>query len=146
MQPEATISTIAHGIQLAVAPVFLLTGIGAILNVLTSRLGRIVDRGRFLEGRVGAVKKAERAELVDELSTLSKRRHYINLAISLCTVCALLICIVIVTLFVGAFLGLDVTHLIGLIFIIAMLALIGGLLSFLREILLATASAQFMVR
>jgi len=146
MQPDVTITTAAHGIQLAVAPVFLLTGIGAILNVLTSRLSRIIDRGRQLEGKLTGAKKAKRVEIVGELATLSRRRHLINLAISLCTFCALLICIVIVTLFVGAFLGLDVTRPIGLMFIAAMLVLIGGLLSFLREIFLATSSARFIVR
>ncbi len=146
MQPEATITTVAHGIQLAVAPVFLLTGIGAILNVLTSRLSRIIDRGRLLEAKYVRAGKAGRSEIAGELSTLSRRRHLINFAISLCTTCALLICVVIVTLFAGAFLGLDVTRPIGLLFIGAMLVLIVGLLSFLREISLATSSAHFIIR
>ncbi len=144
MQADVTILTVAHGIQLAVAPVFLLTGIGALLGVLTSRLSRIIDRGRFLEERLGGARKAQRAEIVGELVTLTKRRKLINLAISLCTICALLICIVIVTLFAAAFLSFDVSHPIGLMFIIAMLALIGGLVSFLREVLLATSSAHFV--
>ena len=130
MQLSSDITTVVHVIQLAVAPVFLLTGIGAILSVLVNRLGRVVDRFRALEihGQAAGA----------EMSILARRARLVHWAISLCTVGALLICIVIATLFIGAILTVDVSAGIAILFIAAMLALIGGLLSFLREIFLST--------
>jgi amino acid transporter len=144
MNPDVTVTTVAHGIQLAVAPVFLLTGIGAMLGVLTNRLSRIIDRGRVLESMRPKARNAQHREIEGELATLAQRRHYVNWAITLCTTCALLICIVIVTLFAGAFLDWEVTRPIGILFIVAMLVFIGGLLSFLREIYLASSSPHFL--
>src|SRR5436190_24067734 len=69
--PQSTVSDVAHVIQLAVAPVFLLSGVGALLGVLTSRLGRIIDRARSLEGRLAAATPAESASLHSSLATLS---------------------------------------------------------------------------
>lgn len=135
---QAEISTVAHVIQLAVAPVFLLTGVGAILSVLTSRLGRIVDRFRVLE-RTPANAGEEGAQR-EEMAALAYRERVIYWAISLCTVCALLICVVIATLFVGSVMGAELSGLIALLFILAMFALIAGLLSFLREIYIATGT------
>jgi len=139
MNPESTVTTIAHVIQLAVAPVFLLAGVGAILSVLTTRLSRIVDRARVLEQGLGDAGSAGQAELRASLTTLARRGSLANWAISLCTLCALLVCAVIVVLFIGAFLHVDASIPVALLFIAAMLALIGGLLCFLREIHLATA-------
>ncbi|MDD5175232.1 MAG: DUF2721 domain-containing protein [Sterolibacterium sp.] len=130
MQLNSDITTVVHVIQLAVAPVFLLTGIGALLSVLVNRLGRVVDRFRALENRSMAADA--------EMAVLERRARLIHWAISLCTTGALLICIVIATLFVGAILVIDVSAVIAALFIVAMLALILGLLSFLREIFLAT--------
>jgi Protein of unknown function (DUF2721) len=138
MQADSQIAAIGHVIQLAVAPVFLLTGVSGLLAVLTNRLSRIIDRARALEERLPAGPTAAEAGVDAELRLLSQRARFINRAISLCTTCALLICAVIVALFVGAFLSSDVSVLISLIFIGAMLALFSGLVSFLREIFLAT--------
>lgn len=142
MQPDTTIISVAHVIQLAVAPVFLLTGIGAILGVLINRLARIIDRTRLLESRIEGAEPNSLSAMQTELVTLSKRSRLINRAISLGTFSALLICIVIAALFVGAFLVIDVSGAIALLFIAAMLTLIGGLVNFLREIYLATASMR----
>ena len=134
------IADIARVIQLAVAPVFLLTGIGAFLSVLSFRLGRIVDRARQLEEHVPA---PERRESVNsELQALRLRAALINRAIILCTSCALMICLVIVVIFVGTFLGLEIARAIAALFVIAMLSLIASLLTFLREIRLATATLR----
>jgi hypothetical protein len=138
VQPETSITTVAHVIQLAVAPVFLLTGIGAILAVLTNRLARVVDRFRVLERSLPETGMHPRAGESTEMARLSRRSRLIHWAISLCTVAALLICIVIATLFIGSILNVDVSATIASLFIAAMLALIAGLLSFLREIALAT--------
>ncbi len=142
MQPDSTIISVAHVIQLAVAPVFLLTGIGAILGVLINRLGRVIDRTRLLENRLQNAEPGVTLNITNELFTLSKRSRLINWAISLCTFAALLICIVIAALFVGAFLIIDVSGVVALLFIAAMLALIGGLINFLREIYQATNSMR----
>lgn len=134
MQTATSITTVAHVIQLSVGPVFLLTGIGAMLSVLTNRLARVVDRFRTLNN----TKDEERVEFEREMARLLSRARWIHWAISLCTVSALLICIVIAALFVGSELNVDPSNAISILFILAMLALITGLLCFLREIFLAT--------
>jgi hypothetical protein len=146
MEPVASISSVSHVIQLAIAPVFLLTGIGAILAVLINRLGRIVDRYRSLEdGRVRA--EGDAAVVADiEMAILSRRARLIHWAISLCTVGALFICIVIAMLFIGSMMQVGVSQIIALMFVAAMLALIAGLLLFLREIALATGSIHVKKR
>lgn len=138
MPTEISITTVAHVIQLAVAPVFLLTGVGTILNVMTSRLSRIIDRFRVLENITPLAQELGAHQA--EMRILAHRERVIYWAISLCTVCALLICVVIATLFVGSVMGVQLTSLIAFLFIAAMLALIGGLLSLLREIYIATGS------
>jgi len=141
---QTPLTDLAHVIQLAVAPVFLLTGVGSVLSVLTNRVGRIVDRTRLLEGRLsaGESESSASAGIRCELALLSRRIRVINWAISLCSLCALLICTVIVSLFVGTLVGLDFHIFIATSFIIAMIALILALLFFLREIYLATASLR----
>ncbi|MEG0884366.1 MAG: DUF2721 domain-containing protein, partial [Janthinobacterium sp.] len=78
------IGDIGHIIQLAIAPVFLLTGIGTMLVVLTNRLGRIIDRTRVLEDRLDI---GYNDFYMDELDTLYRRTHLINYSISLSTAC-----------------------------------------------------------
>jgi len=138
VQPVTNITTVAHVIQLAVAPVFLLTGIGAILAVLINRLARVVDRFRVLERSLLETRRRGLAAEKAEMARLSRRSRLIHWAISLCTTAALLICVVIASLFVGSVLNMDLSGTIASLFIAAMLALIAGLLSFLREIALAT--------
>ncbi len=138
MQADVSITTVAHVIQLAVAPVFLLTGVGAILAVIINRLGRIIDRFRVLEHTSPSAEEVGAHHA--EMAALAHRERVIYWSISLCTVCALLICVVIATLFVGAMMGVELSGAIALLFILAMLALIAGLLSFLREIYIATGS------
>lgn len=136
MQSAADVTTVAHVIQLAVAPVFLLTGVGAILNVITSRLARIVDRSRVLSNSNDQKQSAQK----EEMAMLALRARWVHWAVSLCTMSALLICIVIAALFVGSETGMDPSNAVSLLFISAMLALISGLLCFLREIFLATGN------
>ena len=136
----ADIPGIGHAIQLAVAPVFLLAGVGSLLAVLTSRLARIIDRVHLLERELPEnAGETEIARLHLAAIPLSRRARLIHWAISLCTTCELLVCVVVATLFIGAALTIDLTGLIGLLFVAAMLALIAGLICFLREIALATA-------
>lgn len=137
MLAESTVTSIAHLIQLSVAPVFLLTGVGSILGVLAGRVGRIVDRARKLENELPHTPAPRHAEIHVELRRLSTRAHLTYWAISLCTVCALLVCSMIGLLFIGDFVATSMADIVALLFITAMLSLIGGLLCFLREVYLA---------
>jgi len=131
MQNAADVTTVAHVIQLAVAPVFLLTGVGAILSVITNRLARIVDRARVLSS------SADQKHCAQEMAMLARRARWVQWAVSLCTMSALFICTVIAALFVGSEMSIDPSNAVSLLFILAMLTLISGLLCFLREVLLA---------
>jgi len=133
---------VAHVIQLAVAPVFLLSGIGAILAVMTNRLGRIIDRARVLEARLDGASAELIALLRADLATLSRRAKLIGRAITLCTITALLVCTVIAVLFMSAFLRFDASIPVALLFIAAMAAFFLGLLWFLREIYVATVNLR----
>jgi hypothetical protein len=134
---------IAHSIQLAVAPVFLLSAVGVTLTVLTNRLARIIDRARLLEGLPPVNPDPISRETRAELGMLSRRAQLIQRAITLSTACALLICLVIATLFAGFALGRDLSWVIMILFIAALAAFIGALLLFLLEIRSATASLRF---
>ena len=133
---------IAHAIQLAVAPVFLLTGIGAILAVMTNRLGRIIDRARVLEAHLGSASPKLVTTFRTDLAILSRRAKLISRAITLCTTTALLICTVIAVLFLSGFLRFDATVPVAALFIAAMVSFFLGLLWFLREIYLATVNLR----
>jgi hypothetical protein len=129
------ISDIAHVIQLAVAPVFLLTGVGTILTVLTNRLGRIIDRSRVLEDRLHI---APDDSYMGELEVLYQRSHLINYAITLSTACGLLVCLVIAMLFLSDTTNLPLDKYIAGCFVFAMVALIGSFVYLLREIFIAS--------
>ena len=142
---DAHVSDIARIIQLAVAPVFLLTAIGTILSALNNRLGRIVDRRRVLEDRLRtppAESAARVKEDVDELNLLGQRIRLIYHAIMLAVVCALLICILVAGVFLGVFISMDLAKVVGTLFILAMFALVGSLALFLREIFLVVKGGR----
>ena len=133
---------IGHIIQLAIAPVFLLTGVGTNMLVLTNRLARIIDRYRALEERLGgwdgqAPRPASASEQT-ELNMLFKRAQKINRAIFLSTTCALLICMVVAILFVADALNLRLSLVIASLFVLAMMALTASFVYLLREVFLAT--------
>jgi hypothetical protein len=138
MALEEHVPSIANVIQLTIAPVFMLTAIGAFLNVMTGRLARAVDRARELERAIGSLQAESLQFAKDELHVISRRARWTNRAITCSTVCALLICFEIATLFGGEFLAVDVSLAAGWLFVLALVALIIGLLAFLREIFLAT--------
>jgi Protein of unknown function (DUF2721) len=141
MITELPVTTIAHAIQLAVAPVFLLTGVASILSVLTNRLGRIIDRSRFLHSK--SMLSVEIDQTISfELLSLKKRARLIHLAIGLCTTCLLLICSVVAVLFLGSFITLNMALVIASLFVTAMLCLIAALLNFIGEIYLATVHVR----
>lgn len=132
------LTDIGQAIQLAIAPVFLLAGVGTMLIVLTNRLGRLIDRSRILDDRLRANSEAE---CVQELMSLHHRAALINIAIAASTACGLLICLVIAMLFLGDTTDLPLDQYIALCFIVGMLALLIGFVYLMREILI---SCNFM--
>lgn len=133
---------IVQVIQLAVAPVFLLSGVGITLTVLTNRLSRVVDRARKLEEAISTNDAAYLRERQEQIRILGRRARLMNQAITLSTLCALLVSLVVVALFVSEFLELDLSTAIALLFIVAMLSFIVALLLFLREVFLAIAALK----
>jgi len=130
-------SDISQAIQLAVAPVFLLAGIGAFVNAFASRLGRIFDRIRQLERELVTGEMPDRDTVAFDLETLRHRVRLAYIGIALGTLAALLVCVLIAVAFSGYFFDFDFTDLIAGLFMTAMLSLIGGLVMFLREISIA---------
>lgn len=145
MNPENVID-VARLIQLAVAPVFLLTAVGTIIGVLSIRLGRAVDRSRLLEDRLRQLQPEGQKAVRWELDLLSQRVRLVYGSIVLAVLCALFVGLLIAVAFVDAFIVLDLSRFIGLLFMAAMLAFILCLLVFLREIFLAVTSARNHMR
>jgi hypothetical protein len=143
MLADPATGAIAHAIQLAVASVFLLTGIAALLGVMTSRLARVIDRGRSLEQQWWNLTVDARAATRMEASNLDRRRRICSRSLNYCTTAALLICLVIVILFAEEFFATNLKWLGSAFFVAAMLALIGGLTCFLLEVHLATHTISF---
>ncbi|WP_242343287.1 DUF2721 domain-containing protein [Anaeromyxobacter terrae] len=143
MPGDAHITDIARVIQLAVAPVFLLTAIGTILSVLSGRLARIVDRVRILIERATKLPREERGWIEREVETLLRRRQLVNLAITSGTSAALLVCVLIASAFVGYLVGADFSIFLAVLFIAAMGAFVSALVLFLREIFIAVSTLRF---
>ena len=142
MDQATPVSTVAHLIQLAIAPVFLLAGIGAILNVLAHRLARVVDRARLLEAEFGSYDQAQRGRALAELALLDRRMTVANLAISACTASALFVCLVVAILFVADLAEFGFGTMVASLFVATMALLVAGLLLFLYEIRLAMRSLR----
>jgi hypothetical protein len=146
---ESHISDIAHVIQLAVAPVFLLTAIATMINAMNTRLGRIVDRRRVIQDRLRDTAKPMHQpaeELEDELRGLQRRSHIIYLGILFLVLSALLVCLVVAGAFVGALIAVDLAETVAVIFILAMLTMITSLGLFLREVYLGVSTGSHIVR
>ncbi|HZT62280.1 MAG TPA: DUF2721 domain-containing protein [Burkholderiales bacterium] len=137
---------VARLIQLAVAPVFLLTAVGTIIGVLSIRLGRAVDRSRTVEDRLRQLQPDGQKAAREELLLLSRRVRLVYASIVLAVLCALFVGLLIAVAFADAFIEVDLSKFIGLLFIAAMLAFILSLLVFLREIFLAVTSARNQMR
>ncbi|MBT8067371.1 MAG: DUF2721 domain-containing protein [Gammaproteobacteria bacterium] len=139
MESIAPINAVSAAIQLAIAPVFLLASIGAILSVLTIRLGRVVDRARLVERRVAQVSTDDHRERLQvENVALWRRIKIINWAMRLAVGSALLICFVIISLFFGAFASIEIGTFLAALFILAMLLLVLALLCLLLETSIST--------
>ena len=137
------ITDITRVIQLAVAPVFLLTAIGTLIAVLNIRLGRNIDRRRLMEQQLpgaAADKQADEQRALRELRLLARRIRLIYYAILSAGLGALLVCLVVAGAFVGALVAVDISREVAVLFILAMFAVIGSLSMFLREVFLAVTS------
>jgi hypothetical protein len=133
---------IAHVIQMAIAPVFLLSSLGTILGVLSTRLGRIVDRTRVLLGLLDVADEARKVKVQTELKLLVSRRATINLSITFATVAALLVCVLIAVAFMGSLVDVNTGAVVAGLFVLAMVAFISSLLFFLREVLVASGTTH----
>jgi hypothetical protein len=128
---------ISHLIQSALAPVFLLTGVGTTLNVLTGRLARAIDRARHLEDLLTRHPTNAR-QVHDDLRVLARRTRYIHGAITMCGCSAVLIALTVITLFANAFFGSGFAGTIAWLFVGAMVFITGAYVAFLIEVRLAT--------
>jgi hypothetical protein len=134
---ESHLTDISRVIQLAVAPVFLLTAIATMINALNTRLGRIVDRRRVIEDRLHTQVAADSEKAQREMKILVRRSQLVYQAIFCAVLSALLVCLVVAGAFLGALLAIDIARTVATLFIGAMLAMISGLSLFLREVYLA---------
>ena len=136
----ADADVISHGIQLAGAPVFLLTAVAGMIGVVANRLARIIDRAREVAFETESPDESdELAALRDQLAI---RARLIQRAIVLCALTAIIICALIAVMFIDALLTHSLTRLIAVTFTVAMVTLMSGLIFFVREVFVATASLR----
>ena len=132
------VSQVAQTIQLALAPVFLLTGIGAFLNVCTGRLARVIDRARKVEDRVLVSRGPEHDRLISEIRVLDRRMSVVNVAIFLTVASACAVCLVVILLFAGDLFDVHLGTAIALLFSLAMVLQAAAFATFIQEIRLAS--------
>ncbi len=142
MDHNASIAAISSVIQLALAPVFLLAGIGALLTVLTLRLGRAIDRGRLLDRQIPSAESTVQERLLREASTVWRRTHLINWAMRFAVMAALLVCLLIALLFVGDFAAFNLGGVVAYLFIGTMAMLVLALTSLLMEVSISTKTLR----
>lgn len=133
-------SDMARTIQLAIAPVFLLAGIGAFLNVIAGRLARVVDRARLLEGLHTEARDDERRRYVAELRTLETRMTLASRSIYFGTASGLAVCLLVIVLFVGELIDYNIGDAIAVLFVVAIALLAAAMVLFLRETRIALGS------
>jgi hypothetical protein len=140
---ENHVTSVTHVIQLAVAPVFLLTAIATLISALNVRLGRIVDRQRALQSEAPAgVRSEDPAVRQREFAQLAHRVHLSYLSILAAVFAGLFICLVVALAFVGVLLEVDLAKVLAVLFVLAMLSMITSLGLFSREIYIAVSARQ----
>lgn len=138
------ISTVTHGIQLAVAPVFLLTAVSGMIGTVAGRLARIIDRARLLEDRIKSAPEGDAmTPAYAELKRLRLRGWLVNGCIALLTFCAILIGITIVALFIGETTEMQILRIATVSFLSGVSCFLLALVCFLTETLLATQLLKF---
>jgi Protein of unknown function (DUF2721) len=143
MQIDLQTENVAKLIQLALGPVFLISGVGITLSMLTQRLARIVDRARNLEEQRESTSSEKKLATIDEdLKVIFRRARHINAAIALCTTSALLTALVVTLLFASEFTPIAVGGVIAVMFVLSMACLSTAFLMFLLEVRIATNSLR----
>lgn len=143
MQIDLQTENVAKLIQLALGPVFLISGVGITLSMLTQRLARIVDRARKMEDQREETSNEKKLSIIDhELKVIFRRARHINAAILLCTISALLTALTVTLLFASEFVPLGVGGVIALMFVGSMICLSTAFLMFLLEVRIATNSLR----
>lgn len=138
---ESHLSDISRVIQLAVAPVFLLTAIATLISAMNARLGRVVDRRRVLLERLSSTDAELVSESADELQSLARRARLVYFAIFSSVLAALLVCLVVAGAFVGALISVDLARAVAGLFVLAMCSMIAALGMFLREVYVAVSTS-----
>lgn len=136
------VADVARTIQAAVAPVFLLAGIGAFMNVMAGRLARVVDRGRVVEERYHRAAAPDRAPYLDELRLLDRRIKLASNAILLSVASGLAVCMLVAMMFIGEMSGLEIGTVVSLLFVLALGLLAAALTMFLVETRIAVTSLR----
>ena len=137
-------SVVTHGIQLAVAPVFLLTAVSGMIGSVAGRLARIIDRARVLDERLkGTVDREFITQTHVELNRLRTRGHLANGAIGLLTVCSFLIGLTIIVLFLGETTAFQIDRLAIMSFLAGVVCFMLALGCFMAETMLATHTLKF---
>ncbi len=142
MDPALAVSSVSHTISLAIAPVFLLTGVASILNVLAGRLARVVDRARAIEAVVSGIGGPERERATAELQILDRRIKITHYAIACSTASALLVCLLVAALFFADLADIGSSRMVAALFVLAMALIVAGLVLFLAEVQIATKSVR----
>lgn len=139
------LSTVTHGIQLAVAPVFLLTAVSGMIAAVAGRLARIIDRARLLENRLESSEVAEpkAIRMYRELRELGQRGWLVNGCLALLTLCAMLIGLTIILLFLGETAELPILKIATISFLSGVVCFLSALVCFMGETLLATRLLRF---
>ena len=137
---ETPLLGITQAIQLAIAPVFLLAAVGTVINALMGRLARAVDRRRVVEDLLERAEGERQQVLLTELDLLARRTVLTLWSIGLAVLCSLLVCLLIFIAFLGAFLVVDLSRTVALLFIAAVISLTVCMLLFMREVMVAAMS------
>lgn len=124
---------IVQTIQLALAPVFVLVAIGNILNILSTRLGRVVDRARALQTMHIETEGPEHDMVVREIRVVDKRMTIITQAIRLLVLSGLAIGTTVAVLFLEGLAGFDLHLVAAMVFMTSIVLLLIALVLFLRE-------------
>lgn len=146
VSPPININDLPQALQLALGPAFLLTAIAGLLNVMTGRLARIIDRGRGLTEGSAPTDPRIQASIEEEIGSLEKRRRLAGSAITAVTVAALLVCMIISALFLEVMIDVPLRWVIGILFTAATWALVVGLAMFVREVRLSAKTVRIPLR
>ena len=138
----SSLSGLAHTIQLALAPAFLLSAMGIILNMLTGRLARVVDRARMIEADFTPRDHPNHGHQVTELRLLDRRMRIVNNSIFLATASAVVLCTVVAAMFVAELIGFSFARTLASLFALSLLLLIASLVMFLIEVRVAVAAIR----